>query len=92
MAIVDGPHHFALLCGQRRLEILDARETLSKFVVDGMPDWRKFKAAVGGIIERVIGTLMELVHALPGTTFSNPTERGSYDSDRTACLTLDSKR
>ena len=44
---------------------------------------------VGGIIERVIGTLMELVHALPGTTFSNPTERGSYDSDRTACLTLE---
>lgn len=43
----------------------------------------------GGVIERVIGTLMQLVHALPGTTFSNPTERGNYDSDKTACLTLE---
>ena len=43
----------------------------------------------GGIIERVIGTLMELVHALPGTTFSNVPERGNYDSDKTACLTLE---
>lgn len=43
----------------------------------------------GGIIERVIGTLMQLVHALPGTTFSNPTMRGDYDSDKTACLTLE---
>lgn len=43
----------------------------------------------GGVVERVIGTLMQLVHALPGTTFSNPTERGDYDSDKTACLTLE---
>lgn len=42
----------------------------------------------GGIIERVIGTLMKLVHTLPGTTFSNPTERANYDSDKKACLTL----
>ena len=33
----------------------------------------------GGIIERLIGTLMKLVHTLPGTTFSNITERGKYD-------------
>lgn len=43
----------------------------------------------GGVVERVIGTLMQLVHALPGTTFSNPTQRGGYDSDKTACLTLE---
>lgn len=42
----------------------------------------------GGIVERVIGTLMQLVHALPGTTFSNPAQRGAYNSDKTACLTL----
>ncbi len=42
----------------------------------------------GGIIERVIGTLMKLVHTLPGTTFSNTTMRGDYDSDKQACLTL----
>jgi putative transposase len=29
-----------------------------------------------------------MVHELPGTTFSNPTERGDYDSDTTAYLTL----
>jgi len=43
----------------------------------------------GGIVERVIGSLMKLVHELPGTTFSNPVERGDYDSDRRACLTLE---
>lgn len=42
----------------------------------------------GGIIERVLGTLMEMVHELPGTTFSNPAQRGSYDSDATAVLTV----
>jgi putative transposase len=29
----------------------------------------------GGIVERVIGTLMQSVHDLPGTTFSNPQPR-----------------
>ncbi len=43
----------------------------------------------GGIIERVIGTLMQLIHALPGTTFSNATVRGEYNSDKAACLTLE---
>ncbi len=42
----------------------------------------------GGIVERVVGTLMEMVHELPGTTFSNPAQRGSYDSDAKAVLTL----
>ncbi|MGW3661063.1 Mu transposase C-terminal domain-containing protein [Streptomyces sp. NPDC005151] len=42
----------------------------------------------GGIIERLIGTMMEMVHELPGTTFSNTAERGAYDSDAKAVLTL----
>lgn len=42
----------------------------------------------GGIVERVIGTLMELVHELPGTTFSNPAQRGRYDADAKAALTV----
>ncbi|HEY6793774.1 MAG TPA: DDE-type integrase/transposase/recombinase [Kineosporiaceae bacterium] len=42
----------------------------------------------GGIVERVIGTMMQLVHELPGTTFSNPARRGGYDSAATACLTM----
>jgi putative transposase len=42
----------------------------------------------GGIVERVIGTLMQLVHDLPGTTFSNVAERGDYPSEGRAALTL----
>ena len=42
----------------------------------------------GGIVEWVIGTVMTAVHELPGTTFSDPVERGSYDADRLAVLTL----
>ncbi len=39
-------------------------------------------------MERLIGTMMQLVHELPGTTFSNPQQRKGYDSDRTAVLTV----
>ena len=42
----------------------------------------------GGIVERIIGTLMSSIHELPGTTFSNPGQRGGYDSDRQASLTV----
>jgi putative transposase len=42
----------------------------------------------GGIIERLIGTMMGLVHELPGTTFSNTAERGAYDSGARAVLTV----
>jgi putative transposase len=42
----------------------------------------------GGIIERVIGTAMTMVHELPGTTFSNPQERGTYKSEARASLTV----
>ncbi len=42
----------------------------------------------GGIIERLIGTKMQMVHELPGTTFSSTADRGGYDSDATAALTL----
>ncbi|WP_434098894.1 DNA-binding domain-containing protein [Streptomyces xantholiticus] len=42
----------------------------------------------GGIIERLIGTMMEMVHELPGTTFSSTAERGAYDSGAKAVLTL----
>jgi putative transposase len=53
-------------------------------------DWRPpGRPHFGGIVERVIGTLMRLVHALPGTTFSSIAARGTYDSDKAACLTLE---
>ncbi|MCP1638276.1 Mu transposase C-terminal domain-containing protein [Kerstersia gyiorum] len=52
-------------------------------------DWRPIgQPKFGGVVERMIGTLMELVHSIPGTTFSNVMQRGKYDSDKAACLTL----
>ncbi len=42
----------------------------------------------GGHIERLIGTLMGEVHLLPGTTFSGIDDRGAYDSERHATMTL----
>jgi putative transposase len=42
----------------------------------------------GGIIERLIGTMMQMVHELPGTTFSSTADRGSYDSSGKAVMTL----
>lgn len=42
----------------------------------------------GGHIERLIGTTMKEVHTLPGTTFSNITQRGQYKSDQEAAMTL----
>ncbi len=42
----------------------------------------------GGVVERVLGTLMAMVHELPGTTFSNIQARGAYDAEGMAALTL----
>jgi len=40
-------------------------------------------------IERFFGTITDdLIQKLSGTTFSNPTQRGDYDSTKQACFTL----
>lgn len=41
----------------------------------------------GGHIERLIRTINEALHELPGTTFSNPEQRGDYDSQKMAVMT-----
>ena len=42
-----------------------------------------------GAIERFFRTLAtDLIHRLPGTTFSNTRERGDYPAEKLACLTL----
>lgn len=43
----------------------------------------------GGHIERLIGTMMGKVHLLPGTTFSNITEKGDLHPEKSAAMTLD---
>jgi len=42
----------------------------------------------GGHIERLMGTLMGRVHALPGSTSSNVAARGAYDAEAQAVLTF----
>ncbi len=43
-----------------------------------------------GAIERVIGTVNRtFIHTLPGTTFSNVQQRGSYDSEQHAALDIE---
>jgi putative transposase len=42
----------------------------------------------GGHIERLIGTMMGEVHLLPGTSFANPVDRGSYDSKKNSAMSL----
>jgi len=42
----------------------------------------------GGHIERLMGTLMKEIHALPGTTRSRSTELGEYKPEKRAAMTL----
>jgi len=42
----------------------------------------------GGHIERLLGTLNQAIHNVPGSTFSNPQARGSYDAEQHAVMTL----
>jgi len=42
----------------------------------------------GGHIERLMGTAAREIRKLPGATFASPAERGTYDSDGRAALTL----
>lgn len=36
-----------------QLVVLDAAQTLSRFMADGMPDWMAFKSLLGGVVERM---------------------------------------
>ena len=52
-------------------------------------EWRPVgRANFGGHIERLLGTFLQEMHQLAGTTFSSVAERGNYDSMGTAALTL----
>lgn len=43
----------------------------------------------GGHVERIVRTFNDqFIHTLPGTTFSNPRERGEYDFEKEAALTM----
>ena len=52
-------------------------------------EWRPVATPhYGAHIERLLGTLNGEIHGAPGTTFSNPTERGDYDSDGQSVMSL----
>jgi len=52
-------------------------------------EWRPVaRPHFGAHIERLLGTLATEIKTLPGTTFSNVKERGDYDSEGKATLTL----
>ncbi len=52
-------------------------------------EWRPVKTPhYGAHIERLLGTFNQEIHALPGTTFSSPAERGEYDSESQAVMTI----
>lgn len=52
-------------------------------------EWRPVKQPrYGAHIERLLGTFLEEIHSLPGTTFSNPEERGEYDSEKHSAMTF----
>jgi len=77
------------------IHVDNAKEFHSQALVRGCQEYgialehrRRRQPHLGGNIERLIGTMMGEVHLLPGTTFSNPTEKGTYDSEGRAVLTL----
>ncbi len=46
------------------------------------------RAQFGGAVERVIKTSMQEAHQLPGSTFSNIQEKGTYNSQSKAAMTI----
>lgn len=79
----------------RALHMDNAKEFRSEAVRRGCDEYgiRKIFRPIatphfGGHIERLIGTLMGRVHLLPGTTSSNVKERGDYDAEKSATMTL----
>ncbi|MCC2605612.1 Mu transposase C-terminal domain-containing protein [Planctobacterium marinum] len=52
-------------------------------------EWRPVaRPNFGAHVERALGTFSKEIHMLPGTTFSNPRDKGEYDSEGKAALTL----
>jgi putative transposase len=79
----------------RLIHVDNAKEFHSQAILRGCQEYGialehrgRGQPHLGGHVERLIGTMMGEVHLLPGTTFSNPSEKKSYDSEGRAVLTL----
>ncbi|HEX5233802.1 MAG TPA: MEDS domain-containing protein [Silvibacterium sp.] len=55
---------FALAVGQERFLLLDAEETLEKFMVNGMPDTTRFDRVVGGRLARLTAAAKSADHRI----------------------------
>jgi putative transposase len=63
------------------------KEACLEYNID--PQFRPVKTPhYGGHIERLMGTASEKLKTLEGATFSNPKERGEYDSEERATMTF----
>lgn len=52
-------------------------------------EWRPVATPhYGAHIERLLGTLNTEIHAAPGTTFSNPRQKGEYDANGQSAMSL----
>lgn len=67
-------HQIRRMCGELDIDL--------QFCPKAQPEYK-------GAVERFLGTLnREVCHRLPGTTFSNISHRGDYDSVAKSCVTL----
>ena len=78
-----------------RLHMDNAREFHSRALMRGCDEYgvervyRPIKTPhFGGHIERLIGTTMGAVHLLPGSTSSSVADKGDYDAESAAVMTL----
>lgn len=63
------------------------RDSLAKYRINLY--WRgRNKKEWGCFVESMMRHIAEFFHLIPGTTFSNPSERKGYDSSETAALTM----
>ncbi len=63
------------------------RDTCKKYGIE--LHWRPVaKPNWGGHIERYMKVLADELKSLPGATFSNPVQRGNYDSDKKAAMNI----
>jgi len=78
--------------------VLDNGMETANHTIQNIADLLGFKITYGppgcpnvkAHVERFFGTLnTSLIHSIPGTTFSNPVQRGDYNSEKNACLTIE---
>lgn len=95
LAELDVPGEWPVYGKMRKVHADNAREFRGSMLTRACEDnaigieWRKVATPeYGGHIESLMSTTAKEIRNLPGATFSNPKERGKYDSEANAALTL----